>query len=255
LKGRILLQVEDKGQAYYVDPETAQRAFLGRPSDAFKVMRELGVGISEKDYNNFLDGAPERLAGKILLRIEAKGEAYYVSPIDLKLYYLGRPADAFDVMKGQGLGITNKDLNDVPVFKRYMERVEENENAIEELSEKIGDLQKETDNLKKDENVSESVDEKERNENAATPAIPSTGNSGGGGGGSSPATPAVPANRDTVAPVITDITVTENGLTSMAVSWITDEDSTVLLSMERLQLFIFMKLVGLAQQVEQSIYM
>ncbi len=46
LKGRILLQVEDKGQAWYIDPETEKRAFLGRPADAFRIMRELGLGIS-----------------------------------------------------------------------------------------------------------------------------------------------------------------------------------------------------------------
>lgn len=46
-------------------------------------MKELGLGIAEKDYqklkkNHYL--APKRLAGKILLRVEAKGEAYYVNP-------------------------------------------------------------------------------------------------------------------------------------------------------------------------------
>jgi len=46
LKGRILLQVEDKGQAWYIDPETEKRAFLGRPADAFRIMRGLGLGIS-----------------------------------------------------------------------------------------------------------------------------------------------------------------------------------------------------------------
>jgi len=34
LSGRILLQVEDEGQAWYVEPETGERAFLGRPQDA-----------------------------------------------------------------------------------------------------------------------------------------------------------------------------------------------------------------------------
>ena len=28
LKGKILLQVEDSGQAWYIDPETEERAFL-----------------------------------------------------------------------------------------------------------------------------------------------------------------------------------------------------------------------------------
>ncbi len=86
LSGKILLQVEGVGQAWYIDPGTKERAFLGRPADAFRIMRELGLGISEKDYNSFDGYAPSKLSGKILLRAEASGEAYYVFPDDLKMY-------------------------------------------------------------------------------------------------------------------------------------------------------------------------
>ena len=113
LSGRILLQVEEKGEAYYVNPANKNRYFLGRPDDAFSVMRELGLGISEKDFNSFNNKAPQRLSGRILLRVEANGEAYYVSPVDLKMHFLDRPADAFSVMRNLGLGISNKDLNKI----------------------------------------------------------------------------------------------------------------------------------------------
>ncbi len=49
LKGRVLLQVEQKGEAWYVDPENGERRFLGRPNDAFNLMRDIGVGIINKD--------------------------------------------------------------------------------------------------------------------------------------------------------------------------------------------------------------
>lgn len=124
LSGRILLQVEDVGQAWYIDPSLNQRAFLGRPDDAFRIMRELGLGISENDYNSFNSIAPSRLSGKILLRVEANGEAYYVYPIDLRLYYLGRPADAFRIMREKGLGVTNNNLNTIPINEKYKEVVE-----------------------------------------------------------------------------------------------------------------------------------
>ncbi len=137
LSGKILLQVEGVGQAWYIDPETKERAFLGRPADAFRIMRELGLGISEDSYNSFNGYAPSRLSGKILLRVEANGEAYYVFPDDLKLYYLGRPADAFQIMREKGLGITDTDLEKVPVFEKYKEQVEENTNAVIVLGEKI----------------------------------------------------------------------------------------------------------------------
>ncbi|MCK5510102.1 hypothetical protein KAI65_00970 [Candidatus Parcubacteria bacterium] len=119
LRGKILLQVESNGEAWYIEPAAGQRIYLGRPADAFQIMRELGVGISEYDYGSFKVRAPQRLLGCILLRVEANGEAYYVHPENLKLIYLGRPADAFEIMRKHGLGITNNDLNSIPVNEKY----------------------------------------------------------------------------------------------------------------------------------------
>ena len=115
LNGRILLQVEEQGQAWYVNPVNARRYYLGRPDDAFNVMRSLGLGVSNADLNSFLNHAPARLAGRILLQVQDKGQAYYVEPQELELYYLGRPLDAFNLMRARGLGITNADLEKIPV--------------------------------------------------------------------------------------------------------------------------------------------
>ncbi|MFA5000335.1 MAG: hypothetical protein WC545_03175 [Patescibacteria group bacterium] len=116
LDGRILLQVQDKGQAWYVNPLDSRRYYLGRPDDAFNLMRSLGLGATNSDINAFKAGTtPRRLAGRILLQVQDKGQAYYVDPLDLKLYYLGRPADAFNLMRSKGLGITNADLAKIPI--------------------------------------------------------------------------------------------------------------------------------------------
>jgi hypothetical protein len=137
LKGKILLQVEDVGQAWYVEPETKQRAFLGRPADAFRIMRELGLGISEKDFNSFGEKAPGRLSGRILLRVELHGEAYYVNSNDLKMYYLGRPHDAFNIMRERGLGITNDNLNQITVHENYSEETVQENNALIGLQKQL----------------------------------------------------------------------------------------------------------------------
>lgn len=114
LSGRILLQVESKGEAYYVNPENLQRYYLGRPDDAFQIMRSFGLGVSNADLNNFLkNGARTNLSGKILLQVQDKGQAYYVNPLNLRLYYLGRPSDAFSIMRQLGLGIKNSDLKQI----------------------------------------------------------------------------------------------------------------------------------------------
>ena len=115
LNGNILLQVEQHGEGWYVYPDDLKKYFLGRPADAFNIMKKLGLGISENNFNSFNDYAPKGLSGKILLRVEANGEAYYVCPEDLKMHYLGRPVDALNIMRNLGLGITNNDIRKIDV--------------------------------------------------------------------------------------------------------------------------------------------
>lgn len=113
LSGRILLQVEAAGEAWYLNPVDQRRYYLGRPDDAFALMRRLGLGINEQDYKEFWRDGAKNLKGRILLRVQAAGEAYYVNPVDSRLYYLGRPSDAFALMRSLGLGISNSDLNSI----------------------------------------------------------------------------------------------------------------------------------------------
>lgn len=173
LSGQILLQVEENGEAWYINPATQEKHFLGRPNDAFALMRELGLGITNDNLakipvgmvalsgdDNDNDGLPNtmeeavgtnkdqsdtdgdnyddktellngynpigdgrinydtnlvnRLSGKIVLQVESAGEAWYINPVDSKRYYLGRPMDAFQVMRSLGLGISNNDINSIP---------------------------------------------------------------------------------------------------------------------------------------------
>lgn len=170
LAGRIVLQVESNGEAWYIDPQNSDRYFLGRPADAFKLMREKGIGISNVNLQKIpvgldslsgtdsdLDGLPDELEksietkyqnkdsdsdgssdyeelergtnpnsqeanlfdpafvaanlGKIFIQVESRGEAWYVYPENGKRYFLGKPLDAFEVMRKLGLGISNSDLN------------------------------------------------------------------------------------------------------------------------------------------------
>lgn len=56
-----------------------------------------------------------RLQGLILLQVEEYGQAWYLHPQDSKRYYMGRPKDALSVIQELGLGITNENLNKIPV--------------------------------------------------------------------------------------------------------------------------------------------
>ncbi|MFA7365186.1 MAG: C39 family peptidase [Patescibacteria group bacterium] len=114
LNGRILLQVEENGEAWYVYPVNGQRYFLGRPDDAFAIMKNLSLG-AKHDFIVNTKIFPSRLAGMILLDVEKNGEAYYIDPKKLDKHYLNRPADAFSLMREMGLGIKNSDLVYIPI--------------------------------------------------------------------------------------------------------------------------------------------
>lgn len=129
--GKILLEVEAHGEAWYVHPLERMRYYLGRPADAFALMRQHGLGISNKDLARLLGTLPaspptpmyttksmalaQRLSGRIILQVEQHGEAYYISPKDLRGYYLGTPSDAFRIMRLLGEGILSSDLAQIPV--------------------------------------------------------------------------------------------------------------------------------------------
>jgi len=57
----------------------------------------------------------KRLAGRILLRVEGRGEAYYISPQNYKKYYLANGEKAYGIMRFLGIGITNENLAKIPV--------------------------------------------------------------------------------------------------------------------------------------------
>ncbi|MBU0497736.1 MAG: hypothetical protein KKG04_07265 [Candidatus Thermoplasmatota archaeon] len=114
LRGRILLQVEKNGEGWYIFPDNKKKYYLGRPSDAFSIMRNLGLGATHE----FITGHttfPDHVLGKILLDVELNGEAYYIYPENKRSYYLGRPDDAFRIMRELGLGITNTDIRKIDV--------------------------------------------------------------------------------------------------------------------------------------------
>jgi outer membrane protein assembly factor BamB len=122
LAGQILLQVQARGEAWYVYPKNFKRYYLGKPKDAFKIMRELGLGITDDNLkliprdSDSISGHSSlagKLAGQILLQVQSKGEAWYVYPKNLKRYYLGKPKDAFKIMRKLGLGVTNENLTKI----------------------------------------------------------------------------------------------------------------------------------------------
>ena len=124
LSGRILLQTELEGEAWYVNPADEKKYYLGRPTDAFNIMRETGLGITNANLNKIPTNGTDwtinqdfkkYVLGRIVIQTEENGEAWYVSPVNEKKYYMGRPQDAFQLMRNLGLGISNTDLRKIEV--------------------------------------------------------------------------------------------------------------------------------------------
>jgi hypothetical protein len=116
LKGFVLLQVQASGEAWYVNPADGTRWYLKDGSAAYQIMRSLGLGISESDYAKLAAGNAAlraQLNGKIVLRVQMHGEAYYLCPRTGALSYIKDGAAAFQIMRACGLGITNADLNSI----------------------------------------------------------------------------------------------------------------------------------------------
>lgn len=113
--GKILLQVESKGEAWYVNPRDGKMHYMADGNKAYDVMRNLGVGITNKNLEKIQTNKTfaKKNAGKIFLQVEANGEAYYVD-FDGAAHYLKDGAAAYEIMRSLGLGITNDNLNKIP---------------------------------------------------------------------------------------------------------------------------------------------
>ncbi|OGY92629.1 MAG: hypothetical protein A3B31_02420 [Candidatus Komeilibacteria bacterium RIFCSPLOWO2_01_FULL_53_11] len=123
LSGRILLQVESYGRAWYVHPVDGTRYYLKDGATAYEIMRTLGLGIANADLEKIPTTTGQakdarlvsRVAGRILLQVEERGEAWYVRPENGLRYYLKDGQAAYDMMRDFSLGITNDDLRTIPM--------------------------------------------------------------------------------------------------------------------------------------------
>lgn len=175
LKGKILLQVEQNGEAWYVDPMSGKKFYLRDGNGAYTVLNVFGLGITNtdlakipvgieeraKDQDSDSDGLPDkleealgtnvnnkdsdndghldgeevknnynpkgegkskvdtnltnRLKGKILLQVQANGQAWYINPTDGKRYYMKDGSQAYQIMRFLSLGIKNDDLRKIGV--------------------------------------------------------------------------------------------------------------------------------------------
>jgi hypothetical protein len=81
-----------------------------------------------------------RLKGSILLQVEEKGEAWYVHPLTGLRHYLADGPSAYTLMRDTGLGITNKDLSQIPIgIEERAEKIDSDQDGLDDqLEDGIG---------------------------------------------------------------------------------------------------------------------
>lgn len=131
LKGKILLQVEAHGEAWYVHPLDGLRYYMRDGAVAYQMMRSFGLGITDADLAKIplvaettemknstglcgLNALANRLRGRILLQVQQRGEAWYVDTVKCRRIYMKDGAAAYSIMRFLSLGITNADLEKLP---------------------------------------------------------------------------------------------------------------------------------------------
>lgn len=121
--GKMLLDVEGNGEVYYVDPVTGGKEYLADGTSAHKLLERRALGISEENFAKLIQGDAKedssvcdeadlgkRLRGRIVIRTEENGEAYWIYPDNCRAYYAGTFDAAYQLMKNYSLGIKKADL-------------------------------------------------------------------------------------------------------------------------------------------------
>ena len=129
LTGQMLLDVEGNGEVYYnVLPEDSEdgqggKEYLADGKAAYSLLQRRALGINEENFAKLTIGEERndenvcrfsslgrRLKGRIVIRVQKHGEAYYIYPKNCRAYYTGTFDAAYQLMRKLSLGITKANL-------------------------------------------------------------------------------------------------------------------------------------------------
>src|SRR5687768_18105490 len=88
MMGRVLLDVSSHGEAWYVNPQTHERVYLGRPAEALERLKDRATYATFANITRVPEAAGEprdedyekAVAGKVLAPDDLVGAAWYVDP-------------------------------------------------------------------------------------------------------------------------------------------------------------------------------
>ncbi len=118
LKGRLLLQVQSKGEIWYVHPDTFKKYEVNL-QNSLSLFREFATGITSID----LEKIPliteskskifgKSLVGKFFLDVENNGRVWYVDLLGFR--HEVKQDNLLEIFRNLSLGISNADLEKIP---------------------------------------------------------------------------------------------------------------------------------------------
>lgn len=88
----------------------------------------------------------DQLKGRIIIKAQSDGAAFYINPQTKLMHYLGRPNEAWTILKSQAVGISNADLLKIPVGLDSLSGIDTDTDGLPDfLEESLG-----TDKLRPD---------------------------------------------------------------------------------------------------------
>jgi hypothetical protein len=123
------------GQAIYTENGKLQNViFATQPGYEIKSGQAFKLAVPS------IYGLAEKLKGYILLQVESRGEAWYVDNESRRRYYMKDGQSAYEMMRYFGLGITNADLEKIPVGidERFETFDYDGDNVFDKMEEAVG---------------------------------------------------------------------------------------------------------------------
>lgn len=114
LKGKLLLDVENKGKIFYINPKDLKK-YEVTFANALPLFQKLSLGISNQNLDQISTSKSttlgKQLAGKLLLQVEDKGRIWYIDSNGKKHEVTW--ANLMNLFKSLSLGINTENLNKI----------------------------------------------------------------------------------------------------------------------------------------------
>jgi len=138
VEGRLLLQVENKGEIWYVHPDDGLR-YEVTLLNALPLFRKFALGINTEDLNkvpmlhqSISKDFGLKLKGKFLLDVENRGKIWYVDFGGFR--HQIKQDTLLEIFRKLSLGITNKDLEEIPIGTLENEVIEKKSSTTQDTS-------------------------------------------------------------------------------------------------------------------------